>query len=53
MVDIEIPASSGLHGPGEITIAEGSSLTMSSIVTSSFLATSTSLPSILKYWKRL
>ena len=42
---IEMPASFGVQGPGEITILLGLSEAISSRLTSSFLFTITSLPS--------
>ena len=48
-----MPASKGVHGPGEITIFSGFSALTSSQVISSFLLTITSYPSSPIYWTKL
>lgn len=45
----DIPASLGVRGPGEITIALGLSLITSATLTSSFLTTSVDSPSLWIY----
>ena len=49
----QIPASSGLPGPGDRTILSGSSSSSPSGVTASFLTTITSGSTAPTAWKRL
>ncbi len=49
---LEIPASLGRPGPGEITRAEGFRRAISSTVISSFRTTSGVEPSSPRYWTR-
>ena len=44
MISIEIPASFGLPGPGDITRKSGARAFASSMVMASFLKTTTSVP---------
>ena len=53
MVLIDIPASLGVQGPGEITIFSGSIISISFKDIISFLTTLTSQPSSPKYWTML
>jgi len=53
MSGTEIPASAGVHGPGEMTIRSGAIASISSSVIWSLRATTTSAPSSERYWKRL
>ena len=50
---LEMPAFSGVDGPGEMTIFSGAMRVISSTVVSSFLYTCTSAPSSHRYWYRL
>ena len=49
----EMPASEGVQGPGEITIAAGAIVATSWTVIRSFRKTSTSTPNSPRYWTRL
>jgi hypothetical protein len=49
----QTPASAGVHGPGDKTIASGASAPMPSTSISSLRNTRTSSPSSPKYWTRL
>jgi len=53
IVGTDTPASRGVQGPGEITIASGRSAAISSRVTASLRRTSRSAPSSPRYWTRL
>ncbi len=50
---IEIPASAGVHGPGEITRRSAPRSSSSATSALSFLTTSTSAPSSPRNWTRL
>ncbi len=52
IVSIEMPASFGVHGPGEITIRAGASWATPSTVSASLRSTRTSSPSSPKYCAR-
>ena len=47
---IEIPASAGVHGPGETTIRSAPIARQSSTLASSLRTTSTVAPSSERYW---
>jgi hypothetical protein len=49
----EIPASFGVHGPGEITMPAGARAATCARVSSSLRTTSTSAPSACRYCTRL
>jgi hypothetical protein len=49
----EIPASDGVHGPGEITIRAGASDSMSAQLSASLRKTRTSSPNSDRYCTRL
>ncbi len=49
MVASEMPASFGVHGPGEMTILSGRSRAISSTEASSFRTTVTAAPSSPRY----
>ncbi len=49
----EIPASSGVPGPGEITIRSGRIALIPDMSTASLRTTSGSAPSSPRYWTRL
>ena len=53
MTSLEMPASFGVHGPGEMTTASGFSASISATVISSLRFTTGSAPSSPKYWTRL
>ena len=48
----DTPASFGVHGPGEMRSPSGFFSAMPSTESASFLKTSTSAPSSLRYWTR-
>jgi hypothetical protein len=50
---IGIPASFGVHGPGDIAIASGARAAIASTVIASLRSTATSAPSSPKYCARL
>ena len=52
ITSIEIPASFGVHGPGEIAIASGARSAIASRPIASLRSTVTSAPSSPKYWAR-
>ena len=47
---VEIPASSGVRGPGEMTMRSGAIASISSSVTASLRTTLTSAPSSHRNW---
>ena len=53
MSSTEIPASPGVHGPGDTTIALGAISRTCSTVTASLRKIASSAPSSAKYWTRL
>ncbi len=50
---LDMPAFSGVHGPGEMTIFSGASSAISSRVVSSLRTTLTSAPNSHRYWYML
>ena len=50
---MEMPACSGVHGPGDTTILSGAESAISSRVVWSLRTTVTSAPSSQRYWYRL
>ena len=53
ITSLEMPASMGVHGPGETTIPAGDMASTSSAVILSLRFTVTSAPSSHRYWYRL